>query len=39
MNDVEISPEPKTLLFDKHVEYIANHGNDKDDYVSKGKNI
>lgn len=34
VNDVEISPDPKTLLFEKHIEYIANHGNDKDDYVS-----
>ena len=22
------------LLFDKHVEYVANHGNDKNDFVS-----
>lgn len=33
VNDVDISPGPKSLLFDKHIEYIANHGNDKDDYV------
>lgn len=31
---MDISPGPKSLLFDKHIEYIANHGNDKDDYVS-----
>lgn len=23
------------LLFDKHVSYVANHGNDKNDFVSK----
>lgn len=34
INDVEVSPGPKALLFDKHVEYIANHGNDQNDYVS-----
>lgn len=34
VNDVELSPGPKTLLFDKHVDYIANHGNDQNDYVS-----
>lgn len=34
VNDVDISPGPKSLLFEKHIEYIANHGNDKDDYVS-----
>lgn len=34
MNDVELSPGPKTLLFDKHIEYIANHGNDQNDFVS-----
>jgi hypothetical protein len=22
------------LLFDKHVDYVANHGNDKNDFVS-----
>lgn len=33
VNDVELSPGPKTLLFDKHIEYIANHGNDQNDYV------
>lgn len=22
------------LLFDKHVEYVVNHGNDKNDFVS-----
>lgn len=33
MNDVDISPNPKSLFFDKHVEYIAHHGNDKNDYV------
>uniref|UniRef100_A0A8D8MXD9 Geranylgeranyl transferase type-2 subunit beta n=2 Tax=Culex pipiens TaxID=7175 RepID=A0A8D8MXD9_CULPI len=32
-NDVSIGDsEPRELLFDKHVEYIANHGNDKNDY-------
>uniref|UniRef100_U5EX36 Geranylgeranyl transferase type-2 subunit beta n=1 Tax=Corethrella appendiculata TaxID=1370023 RepID=U5EX36_9DIPT len=31
-NDVEIKNEIKELLFDKHVEYIANHGNDKNDF-------
>lgn len=33
MNDVDVSPNPKLLFFDKHVEYIAHHGNDKNDYV------
>lgn len=33
VNDVELSPGPKTLFFDQHVEYIANHGNDQNDYV------
>lgn len=33
VNDVDISAaEPKELLFDKHVEYIANHGNDQNDF-------
>lgn len=31
---MEVSAEARTLLFDKHVEYIANHGSDKNDYVS-----
>lgn len=33
----EVKPEDaKTseLLFDKHVQYVANHGNDKNDFVS-----
>lgn len=38
-NDVSISDEPKELLFDKHVEYIANHGNDKNDYVKQRESI
>lgn len=25
----------KELLLEKHVEYIANHGNDKNDFVSQ----
>lgn len=33
MNDVDISPNPKELLFDKHVDYIAHHGKDKNDFV------
>lgn len=33
LNDVDISPEPKTLLFDKHVKYIEDHGKDRDEYV------
>lgn len=37
MNDVELSPGPKTLLFDKHIEYIANHGNDQNDFVSRNQ--
>lgn len=28
VNDVTLSPEPKTLLADKHIEYIVNHGKD-----------
>ena len=29
VNDVQLSPEPKTLLLaDKHIEYIANYGKD-----------
>lgn len=28
VNDVQLSPEQKSLLFDKHIEYIANHGKD-----------
>lgn len=35
VNDVELSPGPKTLYFDQHIEYIANHGNDQNDYVSQ----
>lgn len=34
VNDVELSPGPKSLLFDKHIEYIANHGKDQNDFVS-----
>lgn len=34
MNDVELSPETKELLFDKHIEYVAHHGSDQNDYVS-----
>lgn len=26
--------KPTELLFDKHVNYVANHGNDKNDFVS-----
>lgn len=26
--------KPSELLFDKHVEYVVNHGNDKNDFVS-----
>lgn len=33
INDVTLSPEPRVLLYDKHVEYIANHGKDNA-YVS-----
>lgn len=32
MNDVDISTELKELLTEKHIEYIANHGNDQNDY-------
>ncbi|XP_058128462.1 geranylgeranyl transferase type-2 subunit beta [Anopheles ziemanni] len=31
-NDVTISDDSRELHFDKHVDYIANHGNDKNDY-------
>lgn len=34
INDVENTAEPEPLLFEKHVDYIAKHGNDKDDYVN-----
>lgn len=33
VNDVKLPDEERFLLFDKHIEYIANHGNDKNDYV------
>lgn len=26
--------DPKDLLLEKHVNYVANHGNDKNDFVS-----
>lgn len=32
VNDVDISPTERSLLYDKHIEYIANHGNDKNDF-------
>lgn len=32
MNDVKISPDTKSLLFEKHVEYISNYGKDKNEY-------
>lgn len=25
---------PTELLFDKHITYVANHGNDKNDFVN-----
>lgn len=34
VNDVDISPNPKELFFDKHIEYIVEHEKDKDDFVS-----
>jgi hypothetical protein len=34
-NDVTLAAEKKPLLLEKHIEYIANHGNDKNDFVSK----
>lgn len=39
MNDVDISPNPKELLFEKHVDYIANHGKDKNDFVCIFANV
>lgn len=35
VNDVKLSPGPRIFasLFDKHIEYIANHENDQNDYV------
>lgn len=32
INDVEINSDPKELLLEKHIEYIANHGTDQNDY-------
>lgn len=32
VNDVEMRSEPKDLLYEKHIEYIANHGNDQNDF-------
>uniref|UniRef100_A0A2M4BTM4 Geranylgeranyl transferase type-2 subunit beta n=1 Tax=Anopheles marajoara TaxID=58244 RepID=A0A2M4BTM4_9DIPT len=31
-NDVTIGDDSRELFFNKHVDYIANHGNDKNDY-------
>lgn len=30
--------KPTELLSDKHVSYVVNHGNDKNDFVSFAKN-
>ncbi|XP_059621922.1 geranylgeranyl transferase type-2 subunit beta [Phlebotomus argentipes] len=32
VNDVKLSPDTRSLLFDKHVEYISNYGKDKSEY-------
>lgn len=36
---MDISPDPKELYFDKHIEYIVEHEKDKDDFVRDGGGV
>ena len=39
MNDVQISPEQKILLYEKHVSFVENHGKNKNAYVIHSVNL
>lgn len=39
MNDVKIERDARELLYDKHIDYIACHGKDKNDFVRDGSTL